>query len=202
MDVIEKKREMTGDFEVLKYPANASGSAEVVYKDHNVITSGMAAGLSRLFGGVGSQRITDYAVDRFQAGTGGTAELAVSGTRALGGDGSTSLTGAQYGSETNLEIRNHYYYDSNDANNQSDSKKAFAIIPKTRRTMIGDHSVRYTLVLDENTANSMSLDEIGLFMKNPAGFAENTSILVAYKYFTAITKTSAFGLIFRWTLNL
>ena len=198
MDVIEKKREMTGDFEVLKYSANASGSAEVVYKDHNVITSGMAAGLSRLFGGVGSQRITDYAVDRFQAGTGGSAGLAVSSTIALG----TVLTGAQYGSETNLEIRNHYYYDSTDANNQSDSKKAFAIIPKTRRTMIGDHSVRYTLVLDENTANSLALDELGLFMKNPHGFAENTSILVAYKHFTAITKTSAFGLIFRWTLNL
>ena len=198
MDVTEKKRKMTGDFEILQYPANASGSAEVLFKEQNVITSGMAAGLSRLFGGVGSQRITDYAVDRFQAGTGGSTGLAVSGTRALG----TVLTGAQYGSETNLEIRNHYRYDSHDANNQSDSREAFAIIPKTRRTMIGDHSVRYTLVLDENTANGRDLDELGLFMKNPHGFAENTSILVAYKYFTAISKTSAFGLIFRWTLNL
>ena len=62
--------------------------------------------------------------------------------------------------------------------------------------------MRFTLVLDENTANSLALDEIGLYMKNPAGFGTDTSMLVAYKYFTAITKTADYSLTFRWTLNL
>ena len=198
MNIIEKKMPMTGDFEVIKTPLAASGASEVVLKEKNTITSGLSAGLSKLFGGVGSQTITDYIVDRFQVGTGGSTGLQVSSTRAL----ATPLTKAEYDTGTNLEIQEHYMYDSHDANNQSDSTQAFALIPRTMRTAIGDHSVRFTLVLDENTAVGEALDEIGLFMKTPAGFAANTSMLRAYKFLGPITKTSEFSLTFRWTLNL
>ncbi len=198
MNIIEKKKPMSGDFEIIRTPVAASGASEVILKEKNTITSGLSAGLSKLFGGVGSQTITDYIIDRFQVGTGGSAGLSVSSTRAL----ATPLTKAEYDAGTNLEVQEHYLYDSQDANNQSDSAQAFALIPRTMRTAIGDHSVRFTLVLDENTANTENLDEIGLFMKNPAGFADNTSMLCAYKYFGPLTKTSEFSLTFRWTLNL
>ncbi len=195
MQVIDKKHKMTGDFEIIKTGVEASSMPETILKEKNTITSGMSHGIAMLFGGYGSQTITDYVVDRFQAGTAG--DTGTSGTIKL----ETPLTKAEYDT-TNLHVEEHYYYDSTDANNQSDSAQAFALIPKSQRTMIGDHSVRYTLVLDAGTAVGETITELGLFMKNPAGFSANTSMLVAYKYFTGIAKTANFSLTFRWTLNL
>jgi hypothetical protein len=63
-------------------------------------------------------------------------------------------------------------------------------------------------VLDTGAANSLQrggsnvpINEVGLFMKNPFGTNPSKSILVAYRKFSDITKTSEFALVFRWTIN-
>ena len=62
-------------------------------------------------------------------------------------------------------------------------------------------SVRYTLVLDRETLINKNINEVGLFMRNPRGILTPHPILVAYRPFTDIVKTSDFSLIFRWTLQ-
>jgi hypothetical protein len=185
------------------------GQEEVVFDDHNIIVSGMGTGLAALFTGSGSNTILDYQIDRFQLGTSGRATgvatdvLEVSSTYELSG----ALTKAQYGGGSNLYIE--------EANlvkpaGSWGTNIAFALIPAGKITKISDTSVRYTLVVDEEAANGLvdtagetaSLSEVGLFLKNPFGVSNaNSSILAAYRTFTAIEKTSDFSLIFRWTVN-
>ena len=179
------------------------GKEEVVFDDHNVIVSGMGVGLSYLFTGSGSDTILDYQIDRFQVGC--------SRPHVLGETSSVwALSGAlssvdQYGTGSNLYIsENDQIKNGNVVGNQF-----FALIPASKRTRIDDNSVRYTLVLDEEAcnnlvdeaANELSLNEVGMFMKNPTGADTDASILVCYRAFSNIIKTSDFSLIFRWTLN-
>lgn len=185
------------------------GQEEVVFDDHNIIVSGMGTGLAALFTGSGSNSVLDYQIDRFQLGTSGRATgvatdvLEVSSTYQLSG----ALTKSQYGGGSNLYIE--------EANlirpaGSWGANVAFALIPAGKITKISDTAVRYTLVVDEEAANGLVdsagttayLSEIGLLMKNPFGLTgTNSSMLVAYRTFTAIEKTSDFSLIFRWTLN-
>jgi len=178
------------------------GAEEVVFDDHNIIVSGMGVGLTYLFTASGSNSVLDYQIDRFQVGVSGGTNLELSTTNQLSG----GLVAAQYGTGSNLFIEKATQivglYDFNPS--------AFALIPANKITKIGDSSVRYTLVVDEEAANDLTgahgedtnLSEIGLLMKNPRGDSPpNASILVAYRAFSNIRKTNDFSLIFRWTLN-
>ena len=178
------------------------GTEEVVFDDHNIIVSGMGVGLSYLFTGSGSDSILNYQIDRFQVGTSGNSDLEVSTTYSLSGAvSSVELYGT--GSNTFVEQAEQIKNDTFDAS------AVFALIPHNKITRIGDNSVRYTLVIDEEACNSLtgahgeevSLNEVGLLVKNPTGYATNRSILAAYRNFSNIYKTSDFSLIFRWTLN-
>ena len=112
---------------------------------------------------------------------------------------------AQYGTGSNLYIESCDQIKSE----QTLANKFFALIPANKITRIGDSSVRYTLVVDEEACNGLvgvgeeelNLNEVGLFMKNPKGSSTNASLLTAYRTFSNIYKTSDFSLIFRWTLN-
>jgi len=86
--------------------------------------------------------------------------------------------------------------------------RVFAEIPASKVTRINESSVRYTLVVDEEAANGIQrgsqdagINEIGMFMKNPTGSADDRPILVCYRTFSDIVKTNDFSLIFRWTIN-
>ena len=113
--------------------------------------------------------------------------------------------GDDYGAGSNLFIEKN-----TQITGQSDTlNQYFALIPANKITKIGETSVRYTLVVDEEACNDLKdsedgdtyLSEVGLFAKNPRGDSVNASILVAYRNFSIIRKTSDFSLIFRWTLN-
>jgi hypothetical protein len=180
---------------------NKDGSEEVLLDDPNMIVSGMGVGLSYLFTGSGSNSILDYQIDRFQVGVSGPPAGGVtSSIFQLSG----ALTGTEYGSNSNL------YIDTRDqiTNTTISTNRIFALIPKGKITRIGNSSVRYTLVLDEDACNNisrsgsnLSLNEVGMFMRNPTGNANPRPILVCYRTFSNIRKTSDFSLIFRWTLN-
>jgi len=179
---------------------NKDGSEEVLLDDPNMIVSGMGVGLSYLFTGSGSNSILDYQIDRFQVGVSGPPAGGVtSSIFQLSGE----LTAAEYGSNSNLFVDTR-----SQITNTTLSTKAAALIPKGKITRIGNSSVRFTLVLDEDACNNisrsgsdLSLNEVGMLMRNPTGNADPRPILVCYRTFSNIRKTSDFSLIFRWTLN-
>jgi len=177
---------------------------EIVFDDHNVIVSGMSVGLSHFFTGSGSETVTDYHNDRFQVGVSGN-DTAGSAIYQLSGPLSSI---AEYGIATNFAVVSGYIIENGVVSPTKDN--VFGLTPFKNVTRINETSVRYTIVLDEDTGNytnylrgssGLSLTEIGLFMKNPRGLASDASILVAYRKFNQILKTSDFALVFRWTIN-
>ena len=195
------KLNITGHLTIVK--KYKSGEEEVVFDDHNIIVSGMGVGLSHLFTGSGSNSILDYQIDRFKIGVSGHSDHELSSTYQLSGP----LSIAQYGTNTNLFVEECHQLENGAI--ITSPLRDFALIPAHKITRINETSVRYTLVVDENTANDLenddgdlSLDEVGLYMKNPTGQAGTPApILVAYRVFSSIVKTSDFSLIFRWTIN-
>ena len=178
------------------------GQEEVVFDDHNVIVSGMGVGLSYMFTGSGSNTVLDYQVDRFQVGVSGPP---TGGSTSAIYQLSGPVTEAEYGAGSNLFIA-----ERDQLTNTTITKLPAALIPANKRTRIGDSSVRYTLVVDEEACNGIerngpgtagAINEVGLLMKNPTGNTADRPILVAYRTFSDIVKTSDFSLIFRWTIN-
>jgi hypothetical protein len=176
------------------------GSEELIFDDHNIIVSGMGVGLAYLFAGLGSTKVTDFHLDRVQFGVSGGVLLETSTTYQLSGPLSSTT---EYG----LTADQNVVTSDQLANGSILSNKIFVKLPRSKVTRINDNSVRYTIVLDEDSCNSttirgnLPLNEIGLFMKNPQGAVTDRSLLVAYRYFSNILKTDDFSLIFRWTIN-
>jgi len=193
-----------GHLQILK--VSNDGKEEVLFDDHNIIVSGMGVGLAYLFSLSGPASILDYQIDRFQVGVGGSNALETIETFKLG-DNLTSLE--EYGENALL-----YVIEGRHAYNTTDPavNAFFGYIPQHKVSRVGDSSVRYTITLDKDAANGLSrsgaeasINEIGLFMKNPMGDQtgqnQDTSILVAYRHFSDIRKTEDFALVFRWTIN-
>jgi len=177
------------------------GTEEVLLDDSNMIVSGMGVGLAYMFTGSGSQSILDYQIDRFQVGVSGPPQGGVTSAINQLSGALTSIN--EYGANSNLfvEVRDQLVAGTL-------VSAPVALIPKHKITKIGKSSVRYTIVLDEEACNNLTRDgnsaninEIGMLMKNPTGFATPRPILVCYRTFSNIRKTSDFSLIFRWTLN-
>lgn len=179
------------------------GKETLLFDDKNVIVSGMGVGLSYLFSASGSNSIVDYQLAKFQVGVSGFSGNQVSSTFQLSGPLSSV---AEYGADSDLFIQTTEQI----KNGVFEAGNLFALIPHSKVTRINDTSVRYTMVLDEEACNDIdasrgntALSEIGLFMKNPSrSSAPDAALLVAYRTFSSITKTSDFSLVFRWTINL
>jgi len=183
-----------GFLEVIKIYED--GTEEIHFTENNVITSGMGVGLSHLYAGSGADVISDFQILNFQVGTGGDTDDYGTSSFQL----NTPLISSEYlttGSEVLLEayppIQNGVVKGSTEAL----VRQPFSNIQRVTKT-----SVRFNLVLDRYTANNTTdLDEVGLFMRNPRGLNTPSPILVAYRPFTGIKKTSTFSLLFKWTLH-
>ena len=184
----------------------ANGEEELVYDEDNVITSGFGWSLSHLYGLAGSQSITDFQIDRFQLGVSGHLGNQVSSTFELSGPLSSAAEYTGAGTDSNLATVSSSLYTTDET---VKTNQVFAKIPFAKVTKIDNRSVRYTIFIDEDSCNSLSrpgtsessLNEIGIFIKNARGKATDESALAAYRYFSNITKTSDFGLVFRWTIS-
>jgi len=190
---------ITGHLQIAKLYKNRP--EEIIFDDHNVIVSGMGVGLSHMFTGSGSDTITDYQIDRFQVGvsgndTDGSAIYQLSGP--LTSVAEYGGVGSNLGLVSAFQVKNGLL--------TTTKSSVYGLIPFKNVTRINDTSVRYTLILDEDTANYTNyagrhtgsfmggavapLNEIGLFMKNPRDIIGEASLLVAYRKFTGIVKTS------------
>ena len=179
-----------------------NGTEEVIFDDHNIIVSGMGVALAHMFAISGSDSILDYQIDRFQVGVSGSAGLEVSSTNQLSGPLSSF---AEYGLDGDILAASGYHV----VNNTIVSlPRYYGIIPQQNITRIDSNTVRYTIVIDEESCNDIlrggtvkSLNEIGLFVKNIKNNAIVAPILVAYRHFDDILKTTDFSLVFRWSIN-
>lgn len=201
MNFSEYSRNITGHLKISQ--RSSSGEEKVLFDDPNVIVSGMSVGLSYLFTASGSDTITDYQLSRFQVGVSGN-DTAGSAIFQLSGPLSSF---SEYGGTagplrlvSSIQIKN----------GSTTTSEAFALIPHSHVTRINETSVRYTIILDKDSCNNITragpgtagaLNEIGLFMRNPRGMIPDQTILVAYRKFSDIIKTSDFALVFRWTIN-
>ena len=197
-----EQRWITGHLQIEKIWKDKSKGSEILFDDHNVIVSGMGVGLSILYSLSGSSNITDFQLDRFQVGVSGAGETETSSVFQLSGslESAAEYAGTAGGLRTVIADQIRSIGDASD--------KVFGIIPFSHVTRVNDTSVRYTIVLDEDSANGIQrdsvdapLNEIGLFMKNPQGRSSVASLLVAYRKFSNIIKASDFALVFRWTIN-
>jgi len=201
MNFLEEKN-ISGHLQIVK--VFKSGEEEILLDDSNIIVSGMGFSLSYLFSeAVIGALVTDYQIGRFQVGVSGPPAGGVtSGINQLSG----SLTSIdEYGLGSNLVLESLTL--RLDGTNTV-AGEIFASIPASKITRIGDSSVRYTLVLDEEACNGLTrggndapINEVGLFVNNPGGTPADQPVLVAYRTFSDIYKTSDFSLIFRWTIN-
>ena len=180
------------------------GQEELVYDEDNVIVSGFGWSLAHLYGRVGSDTVTDYQIDRFKLGVSGGVALQVNSTTDLSGSLSSA---SEYNStgDSNLATVSGYRWENDQSITTGDW---YAKIPFSKVTKIDNRTVRYTIFVDEDSCNNLSrggddvsLNEIGLFIKNPKASSPETSVLAAYRYFSNIRKTSDFGLVFRWTIS-
>lgn len=179
----------------------AGGQEELLYDEDNVIVSGFGWSLAHLYSKIGSNTITDYQIDRFKLGVSGGTELQTASTNDLSG-ALSSLNDYVGTGDSNLDVVSGYRW-ANDV--ATTTGEWFAKIPYSKVTKIDNTTVRYTILVDEDSCNNLpndaNLNEIGLFIKNPKANATETSILAAYRYFSDIRKTSDFGLVFRWTIS-
>lgn len=192
---------INGHLEITK--VYKDGSQEKIFDDHNIIVSGMGLSLAHLFGLSGSNSILDYQIDRFQLGLSGGSANEVSSTTQLSSP--LSSLSEYVGTAGNILVTSGYQIKNAAVVNTA---VWYGLIPAHNITKIGETSVRYTIVLDQESANNLSrsgssanLNEIGLFVKNIKNNNPVAPVLVAYRAFSNIRKTSDFALIFRWTIN-
>jgi len=184
----------TGHLQIFK--AYEDGTEELHFDENNVITSGLGVGFSHLFSGSGADNIIDYQIRHFLVGSGVTdaTDYSASTFKLKAG----VVGSADWGADSTLLIES---YNPIENGVVVGSTVPFARIRFSNVHKVTNTSVRYTLVLDRNTLNGDYINEVGLFMRNPRGNTSPNPILVAYRPFTEITKTSDFSLIFRWTLQ-
>jgi len=167
------------------------GTEELHFSDNNIIVSGMGVGLALLFGGIGSNSVLDYQIKYAQLGTDGVADYGVSTYTLV-----NELTQLQYGTssliiETHEQIKNGIL-----------DPQYMIMMPQEMIRRTAPNSVQYIITLDSNSTNEMTLNEIGILMKNPTGYdGDPRPMLVAYRVFNEVTKKEEFSLIFKWTLS-
>jgi hypothetical protein len=166
------------------------GRSETVFSENNMIVKGMGYGLTKLFS-QNDKNIKDYQIRWFQIGTGTQTvvntitqlDTPVISYGANPDNVVSSFTVATYTNGTILDQR-------------------LVNIPFNLIKRVDKTSVQFGLVVGENTANGLDpLTEIGLFMSNPNNSTPQQPMLVAYKTFPEIDKTSEFSLVFKWTLT-
>ena len=199
------------------YKVYEDGVEERVFDDHNVITSGMGVGLGLLYAGSGADNITNFQIRYFQLGTSGDSILStysVSETMLVSALGQQNQADPgtvgerwkdyQTDAASNLPLSNHELMGSTGEDlkdSQSDSIWYFGVISDNSVKRVDLNSVTYILYVDRHSCNSITLNEVGLFMRNPRGNTPPNPILVAYRPFTSLVKTSTFSLILKWTIS-
>lgn len=172
------------------YKVYEDNTQELVFDDHNLITSGMGFTIASMMS-VSGVNLSNYQITRFQVGVSGD-ENATSAINDL----SSPLSVGEWGANTALDIDTHDVW-----LNGSTATRDFGVISPALIQKLNRTTIRFVLVLDENTANGETLNEVGLFSYNPLELSTPASVMVAYRKFDNIQKTANFTLQFLWSIR-
>lgn len=184
--------QIKGNLEIWKHYED--GTEELHFSEHNIITSGMGVGMAHLFTGSGAGKISDFQILNFQVGTAGdVTDYGVSTYELKSPAGSAAYltTGSDLLVESLAPLKNGAVATS----------EYFVRIPFSNIQKVTSTSVRFNLIIDTYSLLDTTINEVGLWMRNPRGMLSPTPILVAYRPFTSLKKTSTFSLILKWTLS-
>ena len=196
------------------------GTKETVLDRANLITAGLGSAFIDIQQGEGGTLASDFAPTYFQLGTDTMDYDTALATSSYFYHLSAPFTWSDYGDDTDLYIEKKYRgfnastEDSGVTYTEllqtsaplsavifSGSDEYFAPIVGGTVTKFFMDSCEAQIVLDENTANGMAITEVGLFAKNPKGFSEESPVLMAYRSFAALDKTSEYSLVINWTIG-
>jgi len=181
---------MKGHLEVIKIYND--GREEVHFSDDNVITSGMGYTLLQAFNTSGAGSITNFQIVYFQLGVSGSEALQVYENGLLG----SALDTTGYGISASFELDEHAAVASG-----TSGLAWFGVIPFPYIKKVTPTRVMYQIFVGAETSNNLTINEIGLFSKNPNVTIPEQSYLCAYRYFTPLAKQDAFSVLFRWTIE-
>lgn len=192
MDRLSDTINTSGNLEIWK--VYDDGNEELFFSDHNIIVSGMSAAFLSLFGGMTSNDIRDFQIRYFQLGTGVYEDSNITvNTNQL----SAPITFAQYDPSGTAAL---VVSSVNVRAGDTITAEAAVEIPWQHIKRASPTSVLYTLILDKDAVNGITLREIGLFMRSPLSNTIANPMLAAYKKYPSLTKNSEFSLIYKWTL--
>lgn len=174
------------------YKLYRSGEKELFYEDKNVVCSGMGATLAGAFGASSTSDLSAFQITLFQMGTGGASGFQVSSTGRLG----AALTYSEYGSGALEKV-----IQSLSTSGTTVTNEAFGIIPAGFIDKVSERKCRWIILLDEDAGNSKTVNEIGIFSKNPNQGSPSIAYLCAYKYFGDLVKTDGFSIQVVWTIE-
>ena len=199
------------------------GTKETVLDRANMITAGLGSSFIDIQQGIGSTSSIDYVPGYFQIGN-GTAVIHDIPTSSFIYQVCAPLDWEDYGVDTDLLIEKRYrgFYASSTTDGiyeellESSATLAnvtfsgvdqyFGHITTGSVTKYFMNAFEAQIVLDENTANGISITELGLFSRNPKGFysvnnIDDSPLLMAYRNFAALNKTAEFSLVVNWTIG-
>ena len=157
----------------------------------------MGINLAEMFGQlVGTNDISRHQIRYFQLGKAGSVLYSTSSITQL----ETEYVSSEYG-DTHMELSQHHNTDGSGGT----TSQQFVKLSNESITKVSSDQVTYVIDLDTDTGNGVSVSEIGLYANDPFGLGDGggtkASILCAYRYFGAISKSSTFALTFKWTIT-
>ena len=189
----------TGSLSISKRYAN--GNEVLISDDHNVICSGIGVGIASMLAAGEAASPKDFKINLFQLGL--SSQTMTSSLYKMG----DPISAKEFGGDTNVRIKEpQRQIGRNKASIPTSG--AFGDIPQRQIRKANSSKVEFTIVIDDDSCNNIKRDtnnvtisELGLYMNNPLNREDPEPILVAYRSFNPIYKTSDFSLVFRWSIN-
>jgi predicted esterase len=196
-----------GEVEIIK--EYEDGVCEVIHQSKNTIAEGMAYGIVNIMASYGSTDLEDYGISYFQFGVGNlSSNFPLYSTNKSFYSLASAFETSSYGTETIQQVITLDQIVSENGNfvypvEYITSLAPFVAIDKKNKAIVNDAGFSVKLVLDKTMGNGKDISEVGLFMDNPDGYPNKKQpILVAYKSFTPISKTSDFDLVILWRITV
>ncbi len=198
---------MSNIYGIIKiYIKEKNSEPKLHFTDFNAISNGIAYSLANLFSIDGSIDASDYTLPYFQLGVGSLSGYFPTGyTNKNFYQLASALPASAYGFSSLQQINNlqqNVLLNGNFSQPIEFTQTSAAFVLNSINSanyLRGGYNTR--IVVDRDLANGQSISEIGLFMKNPDGDINTDSpILIAYKSFPSISKTSDIEIIFDWSL--
>ena len=198
----------------------SDGTEDTIIDRANLVTAGLGSSFIDIQRGQGSENVDGFSPYYFQVGTSSMDYDTTVATSSYFYQLSTPFSWDDYGDDTDFIVESKYrgFNASTDDGGStytellfssaalssiafSGTDEYFSTVKEGRLSKFFMDSFESEIVLDEKTGNGKEISEIGLFAKNPKGFKEDSPLLMAYRSFTPVTKTSEFSLVVHWSVG-